>query len=126
MTGSPQVINLTTETATTPKPKDWKTLQQWLRPQPAGERHPFFPISQVPSGQEIRLLVTGGPFFENLHGGYSIFEMDVQQGKIDHRLCVSGQRLASAISALEPGPGDLISLTPNGDGKGRTWLAKLA
>lgn len=119
-------MNLTPETATTPVLKGWKDLQATLKGDDGGERHPFFPLRDVQSGQKVTLTVTAGPFFENLHGQFSICELDVLQGKAPFRLCVSGNRLASAIARVEPGAGDVIELTPNGDGKNRTWAAKLA
>lgn len=120
---------MTTEPATTAilkeNPTDWKTFQQQLRPQETGERFPFFPLRDVPAGTTVRLEVVNGPFFEGLHGQYSLVELDVKHKGAMYRLCASGQRLASALAALEPGPGDAIALTPMGDGKSRTWAAQL-
>lgn len=112
---------MTTQTAPN---GSWKGLQTQLREEPSGERFPFYPIKDVPDGKTVNLEIIGGPYFEGLHGQYSLVELDVQDiNKDSFRLCVSGSRLAKAIAAVEPEKGDVLQITPTGNGKDRKWRA---
>lgn len=114
---------MTTETQTAPK-GSWKTLQADLKGRGAGgDRHPFFPLAGVESGQTVKVKITGGPFLDaaELHGQYSLVELDILHNDEPYRLCASGARLAMAIAVHEPVPGDELQLTPKGTGKNRTW-----
>lgn len=119
-----------TETTPTDQPKgSWKTLQADLKGRGAGgDRHPFFPLAGIESGQTVAVLVMAGPFIDanELHGQYSLVELDVSHKGDPYRLCASGARLASQLAALEPTPGQTVKLTPKGTGKNRTWTASLA
>lgn len=116
-------MNNLTDPQPTPILKDWASFQQTLKGEANGERFPFFPLRDVPSGKTVTFTVTAGPFFEGFHGQYSLCELDVRMGKDQYRLCVSGTRLAAALASIQPGPGSEVSLTPTGDGKNRTWKA---
>lgn len=111
---------------TPPATGSWKSLQETLKPEISGDRRPFFPLSQVPSGTTVKVAIDGPCETEAMHGSYSLFEMDVlvseASGRKPYRLCVSGQRLARAIAAIAPVPGEVIHMTPTGDGKNRTWV----
>lgn len=94
-----------------------------------GERHEFFPLSQVPDGATVELTLIGEPVFDKAqhHGKFSMFEVDVRQGSTPYRLCVSGTRLAKAIAALEPKNGSTLVLTAKGpNGRERKWTAAKA
>ncbi len=106
-----------------PQPQTWKTLQSQLRPTATGERHPFFRLADL--GQAAEFFVNGVELdATKFHGQYSLLELDVLYQKQPFRLAVSGTRLAAAIAAIEPMPGDRIELAPTGAGKDRTWTAK--
>ena len=99
----------------------WKAFQASLKPEASGDRHPFFPLRDVVSGQTVNLTVLGGPYFDGFHGQYSLVELDVSYKGQPYRLCVSGARLARALAAIEPGPGAKLAITAKGDGKARDW-----
>lgn len=120
--------NMTTQT---PPAGSWKALQTSLKEEATGERHPFFPIRDVPTDVPVKLKVLTGPHFDGFHGQYSLVELDVQvregteKGK-NYRLCVSGARLARALAGVEPQAGDPITVTARGTGKERQWTVAKA
>lgn len=111
-------------TTTATQTGSWKVFQSSLKPEISGERYPFFPIRDVPTEQPITMRVIAGPFFDGFHGGYSLVELDVEQNGTKYRLCVSGARLARAMAAVEPIPGDKLEVTAQGAGKERAWTVR--
>lgn len=108
-----------------PQATSWKGLNETLK-DADGERHEFYPLSDVKDGETIELTLLGEAVFDKgkHHGKYSMVEMDVREGTIPFRLCVSGARLAKALSALEPTVGTTVLLTAKGpNGRERKWTA---
>lgn len=124
---------MTNQQPTTAQPAgSWKSFQETLKPALNGERHPFFPLAQLPAGSHVDLQLTTNPEFDpaRFHGQYSKLEFDaIQRSGTDKgkpfRVCVSGARLAVALAAVEPMAGMTVRLQPTGDGKNRTWAASV-
>lgn len=104
--------------------KTWKQFGATLSASD-GERHEFFPLQNIADGQTVELVVIGEPVFTaaDFHGKFSKMEVDVRQGNLLYRLCVSGTRLAKALCAVEPGIGSTVAMTAQGpSGRERKWL----
>lgn len=124
---------MTNTQPTTAQPAgSWKQFQAMLKPAATGDRHPFFPLAQLPSGSSVDLKLASDPVFDpqGFHGQYSLLEFDAEQrsgtdkGKL-YRVCVSGSRLAAGLASVGPQQGDTVRLTPSGEGKNRTWTVGL-
>lgn len=108
-----------------PKPTSWATLNESLK-ESDGDRHEFFPLQQVADGETVTLTMLGDAIFDTtkFHGKFSMLEFDGRVGSTPYRFCISGARLAKALSQIQPGPGESVSITAAGpSGRERKWTA---
>lgn len=101
----------------------WDALGEMLA---AKRGKPFYPLQNVPNGQEVFLEVRSVELDAlNFQGRFSLLELDVRDHSgAEWRICVSGASLAAAIHRLRPMVGDTVVIKPTGEpGRERRWEA---